>query len=263
MLIKLLKYDLKYMIKNMGMFYILTIFFSLLTRILFEIEQTVIIKIISYISLGCLFSLFASIMVNVILRSWIRFRDSLYKDEAYLTHTLPVEKKYLYDSKFVQTLIFFTISFLTIILCLFITFYNKSNWLILTNLINSITTGLKFNTSLFLISMITIIFLEIFNTIQCGFLGIILGYRRNNNKLFLSVIFGFISYLISQTIILSLIFIMGIFNKNIMDLFKNNIMLDTAGFKLLIVLSILLYASIIIIMNMICKKELNKGIDIE
>ena len=35
MLVKLLKYDLKYMLKNMIIFYILTIFFSISTRILF------------------------------------------------------------------------------------------------------------------------------------------------------------------------------------------------------------------------------------
>ena len=32
MLIKLLKYDLKYMIKNMCVFYILSIFFAIITR---------------------------------------------------------------------------------------------------------------------------------------------------------------------------------------------------------------------------------------
>ena len=36
MLNKLLKYDLKYMIKNMAIFYILSIFFAITTRILFN-----------------------------------------------------------------------------------------------------------------------------------------------------------------------------------------------------------------------------------
>ena len=50
MLNKLLKYDLKYMIKNMSIFYILSIFFAITTRILFNIEQSVIINIIGQIS---------------------------------------------------------------------------------------------------------------------------------------------------------------------------------------------------------------------
>ena len=47
MLTKLLKYDLKYMIKNMCVFYILSIFFAITTRLLFEVEQSVMINIIT------------------------------------------------------------------------------------------------------------------------------------------------------------------------------------------------------------------------
>ena len=98
MLSKLLKYDLKYMIKNMTVFYVLAIFFAITTRILFNIEQSVIINIIGQISVGCMFAMLANILINTIMRSWVRFRDSLYKDEAYLTHTLPVTKNELYNS---------------------------------------------------------------------------------------------------------------------------------------------------------------------
>ena len=103
MLIKLLKYDLKYMIKNMTIFYILSIFFAIVTRILFNLEQSVIVNIIGKISAGCMFSMVANILINTMMRSWIRFRDSLYKDESYLTHTLPATKKELYNSKFINT----------------------------------------------------------------------------------------------------------------------------------------------------------------
>ena len=122
MLNKLLKYDLKYMLKNMSIFYILAIFFAITTRILFSIEQTVIIKLIGQISVGCLFSMLASILINVMMRSWVRFRDSVYKDEGYLTNTLPVTKNDIYDSKFIQTLIFFTISFLIVLSLVVISF---------------------------------------------------------------------------------------------------------------------------------------------
>ena len=110
MLNKLLKYDLKYMIKNMSVFYILAIFFSITTRILFSLNQTFIVNLIGQISVGCMFSMLGNILINVMMRSWVRFRDSVYKDEAYLTHTLPVTKDDIYNSKFIQTLIFFVFS---------------------------------------------------------------------------------------------------------------------------------------------------------
>ena len=263
MLNKLLKYDLKYMIKNMSVFYILTIFFAITTRIMFSLNQTIIVNIISKISLGCMFSMLFNIIINTMMRSWIRFRDSIYKDEAYLTHTLPVTKNDIYDSKFFQTLIFFMISFVIVIISLFITYYTKERWLDLKNLISSITIGLELNTTIFVISFISIIFLEIFNAIQCGFLGIILGHKQNNGKIGFSVLFGFIAYLLSQSTVLLLVYIVGLFDNSIMNLFKSNILLETSSFKLLIFLSIILYIIIIGIMNIIGKIEFNKGVNIE
>ena len=263
MLIKLLKYDLKYMLKNMLIFYILSIFFAITTRILFSINQTVIVNIVSQISVGCLFSLIANILINTMMRSWIRFRDSLYKDESYLTHTLPVTKNDIYNSKFLQTLIFFIISFIIIILSLFITYYTKDRWLALNNLVDTITIGLDLNKTIFIISFILIIFLEIFNAIQCGFLGLLLGYKKNNNKIGFSVLFGFIAYLLSQSLVLLLVFFVGLFNESIMNLFTSNVLLDSNSAKLLVILSIILYLIIILLMSILCKKILNKGVDIE
>ncbi len=263
MLNKLLKYDLKYMIKNMSIFYILAIFFAILTRILFSLNQSVIVNIISQISVGCMFAMVANILINTMMRSWIRFRDSIYRDESYLTHTLPVTKNNIYNSKFIQTLVFFIFGFIIILLSLFIAYYTKERWLMLKQLINNITTGLNFNTTLFVISFMTVIFLEFFNAIQCGFFGIILGYRKNNNKIVFSVFFGFIAYLLAQSIVLFLVFVVGLFNENIMNLFKSNVLLDTGSLKLLIILSITIYILIIWLMSMLCKKVFNKGVNVE
>ena len=263
MLNKLLKYDLKYMVKNMSVFYILSIFFAITTRILFSMNQSFMINLLGQISVGCMFSMVASILINTMMRSWVRFRDSIYKDESYLTHTLPVTKNDIYNSKFIQTFIFFIISFIIIIISLFITYYTPDRWLLIKNAINSITTGLEFNTWLFIISMFSVIFLEVFNAIQCGFLGIILGYKMNSGKTGYSVLFGFCAYLIAQSIVLALTFIVGLFNSSIGDLFKNSILLDSNSFKLLVVLAIIIYLIVIFLMSIMCKKELNKGVNVE
>ena len=264
MLTKLLKYDLKYMIKNMFVFYVLSIFFSITTRILFNIDQSVIVTIIAQISVGCMFAMIANTLINTMMRSWIRFRDSLYKDEAYLTHTLPVTKNDLYNSKFIQTFIFFLFGFLVVLVSLFITYYSKDNWLAITNYIKTITTGLNMSTLFFVVMAIVIIFLEVFNAIQCGFLGIILGYRKNSGKLGFSIIFGFIIYLIAQFLVLGLVFVYGLFDSTVMELFKTaTINIDVNAFKTLAIVSALLYLVIIFCMSIICKKVLNKGVDID
>ena len=264
MLIKLLKYDLKYMLKNMAIFYILSIIFAILTRILFEIEQSVMVNIISQITLGFMVAMIANTLINTVMRSWVRFRTSLYKDEAYLTHTLPVTKNDLYNSKFLQTLIFFFISFVLVIISLFIVFYSKDNWDALTYFISSITIGLNMSNTFFVIMAIILVFLEVFNAIQCGFLGIILGHRRNNGKIGFSVIFGFIAYLVAQTLVLGLVFVYGLFDSSVMELFKTgSINISVNAFKSLAIVSSILYLVIIFVMSIICKKLFNKGVNIE
>ena len=114
MLIKLLKYDLKYMIKNMSVFYILAIFFAILVRILGLFNSTTILTILNGICKGTMIAMIVNIIINTMIRSWVRYNISIYKDEAYLTHTLPITKNDIYNSKFIQTLIFFIFSFVLI-----------------------------------------------------------------------------------------------------------------------------------------------------
>ena len=264
MLIKLLKYDLKYMIKNMSVFYILSIFFATTTRLLSLPEETVMISILSKISSGCLIAMIANIVINVMMRSWVRFRDSLYKDEAYLTHTLPVTKNDLYNSKFIQTLIFFFVGFAIILLSLFIAYYTQDTWIFIKEYIKTITTGYNMSTLFFIVIAIVVIFLELFNAIQCGFFGIILGYKKNNDKLMFSVVFGFIAYLFAQTLVLGLVFVYGLFDSTVMELFKTGtISIDVNAFKTLAIVSSVLYLVIILCMSLVCKKLLNKGVNIE
>ena len=264
MLGKILKYDLKYMIKNMRVFYILSIFFAITTRILFEVEQSVIINIIGQISVGCMIAMLANILINTMTRSWVRFSSSLYKDESYLTHTLPVTKNDIYNSKLIQTFIFLFIGFVVILISLFITYYSKENWQAITNIVKNITIGLNMNTIFFVTMFLIVVFLEIFNAIQCGFYGIILGNRKNNKKIGYSILFGFILYLVSQTIVLSLIFVYGLFDSSVMGLFQTKtVSIDANAFKILLVLTSLLYVIIIYCMSMLCKRTLNKGVNVE
>ena len=264
MLVKLLKYDLKYMIKNMSVFYILAIFFAVITRLLSLPEQTVMIGILGKISSGCMIAMIANIVINSMMRSWVRFRDSLYKDEAYLTHTLPVTKNALYNSKLIQAFIFFIVGFVIILLSLFIAYYTPDVWNAIKAYIQSITDGFNISTAFFVTIAITIIFLELYNAIQCGFVGIILGYKRNNDKIGFSVMFGFIIYLIAQSLVLGLVFVYGLFDDMVMELFKSGtINIDVAAFKALSIVSAILYIVIILAMSIVGKKLLNKGVNIE
>ena len=264
MLGKLFKYDFKWMSKVTYVYVLILIVISIALKIVESVDQTFLLVILDKILVSMFISCIVSILLTSSLRIWARFIKNFYKDESYLTHTLPVTKNNIYNSKFIQTLIFYFISFIIIILSLFITYYTKENWAGITNFIKNITTGLNMSTIFFVIMFIIIVFLEIFNAIQCGFLGMIIGHRFNSNKILYSVVFGFVAYLVAQTLILILLFIFGLFDPSIMELFKTStINIDVNVFKTLTILSTVLYLIIIGIMRFICIKLLNKGVNVE
>ena len=96
MLKKLLKYDLKSINIVLIVFYGLSIFFSILTRIFLSIENSFIFNVIGQICNGTMIAMMFNIIINNLIRLWVRFKQNFYGDESYLTHTLPVEKKTLY-----------------------------------------------------------------------------------------------------------------------------------------------------------------------
>ena len=264
MLGKLLKYDFKFIFGNILIFYILAIFFALLTRVLSLLEYSIMVDILYKISTGCFISMIANILINAMMSCWVRFRRSLYKDESYLTHTLPVTKNQLYNSKFISTFIFFLISFIVIIIGLFIAYYTPENWNNIINVMNMITVGYNMSSTFFVLIALLIIFLEIFNAIQCGYLGIILGHRKNNAKIGFSILFGFIAYLISQSLVLGLVYVYGFIDPSVMALFESvTINIDANAFKVLAIASSAFYILIICIMYFMNKKFLNKGVDVE
>lgn len=263
MLKKLLKYDTLNMIKNMMVFYILFIVFSTIYRVVGYFETTSIINIIKQVVFGCMVAMGVSIIANTVIRSFVRFKDSLYGDEAYLTHTLPVSKTQIYESKFIQTIIFVLASILFAAIGLFIAYYSKENWNHIIELVTNISVGYQVKKIPFILSLILIIVLEIVNAIQAGYLGIIIGNMYNSNRLLFSIIYGFITYIASQSITLLLTFIIAIFDPSIMKLFISNVTMSGSILIKFIIISICTYSIAIAVVNIVALKLFNKGVNVE
>ena len=90
MLKKLLKYDLIYKYKVLIIFYVISIIVSILTRITTMDNPSLAILVINKILCGPVIAFVVNIIVNTLMRSWVRFKSNVYGDESYLTHTLPV-----------------------------------------------------------------------------------------------------------------------------------------------------------------------------
>lgn len=259
MLKKLLKYEIKNMFKFLSFFYVLCIFFATTTRILFSFDDTTILYIMGQISVGCFFAMIANILINTIMRNFVRFNESMYKDEAYLTHTLPVTKRELYTSKFMISLITFIVSFIVIVISLFIAYYTKERWSMFINMLDSF--GMYGIDTMMIITILVLVFLELYSFIQVGFVGLILGNRKENNKIVHSVIYGIILYLTIQGVIVLSIFVLGLFNKSVMDLFITNSP-SIEVIKIVSCTCILFYIVITILLKEFATKKLEKGVNV-
>ena len=68
MLKKLLKYDLENIFKFLVIFYSLGIFFAVLTRLFFSIENSFVMNIIGQICNGVTITMVANILINNLMR---------------------------------------------------------------------------------------------------------------------------------------------------------------------------------------------------
>lgn len=263
MLKKLLKYDLKYTYKILVVFYALAIFFGVLTRIFLNIENSFILDIIGKVCSGTTITMLINILINNMMRLWARFIKNFYGDESYLTHTLPVEKKTLYLSKSFASVITLFTSFLVIGFTLFIAYYSKENIQILKNMLLPIANAYGSTIIKIIASFLFIFFLQFANILGSGYMGIILGHRQNSGKLGFSIIIGFVSYIGTQIIAVGMLFGIALFNKDFMNLFATNEIVNVDAIKVIIYGSIAIYSIILLGSYFISSKLFKKGVNVD
>lgn len=265
MLKKLLKYDLKFVFKPLFIFYGLFIFFSIVTRIFEHLNNTnptMIIVVIDKICVGIVIALIFNIFINCLMRNWVRFSSNIYKDEAYLTHTLPVSKNELFLSKILTIIISLFISFVIVILGLAIVFLSKDMWSVIKTFLEQ--TSIMFNSSVlgFVSIMLFVVFFEFLFMIMCGILGIVIGHRANNYKLLKSIIMGIGIYFVFSIISLLVLYLIGLFNTDIASLFKG-MDVSSRAIKGMMEIALIIYIIYNLIIYFVGCKLFNNGVNID
>ena len=263
MLKKLLKYDLENVYRVLIVFYALSLFFAVLTRVFLGIENSFIMNIIGKICSGTTIAMIFNILINNLMRLWVRFKNNFYGDESYLTHTLPIDKKTLYLSKTLASIITLFSSLLVIVLSLFVAYYSKENIEIIKNLLLPLATIYDSTVISIILAFVFVCFLEIMNMLQSGYVGIVLGHRKNNNKMMFSILFGFVTYLLTQVFALIVVFIVALFNKDLMNLFYTMESLNVDMIKFVIYLAIVIYLLNIFVLYFVNSKLFSKGVNID
>lgn len=261
MLSKLFKYDFKWMTKVTYIYALILVVISIALKIVESVDQTFLLVILDKILVSMFISCVVSILLTCSIRIWVRFINNFYKDESYLTHTLPVTKNELFNSKILAGICSLLLSVLVIVICLAFVYLNKSTIEELKMMWDSLVA--TYNSAfavLFVVGLVVLIILEIIYIMMAGVLGITIGHRSNNFKMVKSIAVGLISYGLLSAMSLGVI---GIVSKIIdYDIIGNGfpsmnylIGVGSAGLAVYLIYNIVYY--------LIAKKVFNKGVNVD
>ncbi|MFV0393927.1 MAG: hypothetical protein ACK5LC_05980 [Coprobacillaceae bacterium] len=196
MLMKLFKYDIKYLMRNISVFYLFTIISAVIYALIHSIKNSFTIFAI----IEPLFAVFLFILLlGTILYSFYlgikRFYQNTLKDEGYLTNTLPVKKSTIVLARLLAN----TLTMIcTTAVCIIIAFLIDYESFDLSSLGNEVVPGL--NGYAFLIIIIFILISQFATYATSFYSALSLGNKHNSNKIIWSIIYGIGIYIAMQTI---------------------------------------------------------------
>ncbi|MBQ3047676.1 MAG: hypothetical protein IJD48_01520 [Clostridia bacterium] len=261
MLGKLLKYDLK---KNMRWLWILfasTILVAAITRGCKELAQEIMFfNILSIFFDSVFYALVINSIVQPFLRSFLNFSKSLYGDESYLIHTLPVTKNQIITSKFLTSLIEMLLGFASIVVSLLIMFASPTFFSTLKLLISTVVVG-EFSLFCILLLFIILVIVEFLMFISIICFSIVLA-NKTKEKRFLKA-FLITAALAFVAITVLSIFMIIVLLINGVSLSVSTLALSKTAFISILTTGIVVYSAFIILFFVLTKKEFNKGVNVD
>lgn len=257
MLKKLLKYDLEWINKYISVLFIITLAASLITRILSNFTASFIGNVIYIICKNIVIGCMVSCVVNCLMRVWVRFKNNIYNDESYLTHTLPITKNTIYNAKIISAVISFVFTLAIVAISFIIAYLDDSVMESVKFIFGSGERALQF------IVVCLICIAEMIFLFLCGILGIEIGHKANNGKIGKSIITAILIYWASQIMTIIILFICGLFNSGIGSLFTNTNIQSMEIIKNFIYLAFIVYLLYNIILYFLGKKILNQGVNVD
>lgn len=245
MFIKLIKYNLKSILKTTSIFALLfllsIIFFNITgydTTLIFDetnnyavigetFSKPAIFQFLHSLFYNLIYITFVCFVLISILQTWRRFKNNFYSDEAYLTHTLPVSRNTLWNAQICNTLIVVLSVLVVAIIGSLLLALSRDGMQILESLglVGGCThcVGNYYYVELrdfgFYLNFAFIIFTELSFILFCGLTGIIIGHRFNNHSGIWTRACGFGIYVIASIILLYIVCLLSFFVPSLRYIF--------------------------------------------
>lgn len=197
MLGKLLKYDMKHKGKTFVITSIMVLVLAVLTRgasefLNFSFAPYIVMGLKITLVIAALFSVVANV-INAILH----FRNSVLKDEGYLTNTLPVSSGSIYASKLISSYICCVGAIIVAILSAFIAMGNAA-WI--KDLTVQIQTVTRNSAVPFFVVLVIYALIGYFTILAQFHTALVFGYSANENRDLMSIVAYVGTYVIVEII---------------------------------------------------------------
>ena len=261
MLSKLLKNDLKKNMRWMWILFISTIALAGITRGINELGKNIaFFKMAGVFLEGVFYGLAINGIIQPFLRNFLNFHKSFYSDESYLTHTLPVTKNQLINSKYLTATIEMLAGFATLVASILIMYAGPNLKSILTLLFSSIVTE-PVSLTLSLILFVILVIVEFMMFISIIDFSIVIAFKSRDRRILktflLTVGFAFASLFVLFIIMFAVLSINGI------KLTSTTLILSKTAFYSVLITGIITYSLVILVFYFLTKHHFNKGVDVD
>ena len=261
MLNKLLKYDLKKNMRWLWILFVSTIAVAGLTRGCKELSASIgFFKILGIFFDSVFYSLAVNTILQPFLRGFLNFSKSFYGDESYLTHTLPVTKNQLINSKYITTLIEIILGFSTLVISILIMFGSPAMFDILKLLLSTLISD-NFSVGLVITLFIILVVVEFLMFISIIYYSITIAYKSKEKRILRTFLTTAALAFASLTVLAIIMIIVLLING--VNLSSPTLILSNTAFLSIITTGIIVYSAITTLFYFLTKKEFNKGVNVD
>ena len=261
MIAKLMKYDIKKISKLLVYLYGAALISAGVTRFIYLWKDIQVVAILGYIFSGMTYSLIASILVNTFVQILRVFINNFYKDESYLTHTLPVDKHHLLLSKFLSGLVVIFSSVLVCFASLFILFYSKEFVLGLTTFIETMVSSYNMSTAGFISLLVLLIFAQICSLISMSFAATVKANTYNKKRVSKGLLWFLVFYFGSMNATLLSVLIVFAITGNLSQFLAAT--LSQTAFITISIVGLISYIFMAVLFYILCDKWFKKGVNVD
>jgi len=253
---------MKYLNRLLVPYYLILIGMAGLIRLLGIIGQhneainvtSTIIKVFFFVGV-------ALVLVYTLVVVLKRFYDNTYKEEGYLTHTLPIKRGNVMDSKLILSFFYVIIGIIVMALALTIAIYSSDLVENIKRILDEINIGFNISMAKLIIYMVLIVFSSYFSYLLMIMAGMSIGQTFNDKRTLWSVVFSVLIYYVSQIISTVVMLVFSFGKMNMLDIIKTG-KEPVEFFDFTMGLSLSLTVVLLVAYYVIAKVTLNKKLNI-